>query len=73
MKLHQAFVVLSQILWGAAKRYCCCHSAAGSVKTVTTKEDGAYRLKGLRVGGPYRIFVDSDNCRDETVTMCICS
>lgn len=42
------------------------HVPSGTVKTVTTNAEGSYRLKGLRVGGPYRVFVDSDTYRDET-------
>ncbi len=41
------------------------HVPTGAVKTVTTNEQGAYRVKGLRVGGPYKVLLDSDQYRDE--------
>jgi len=36
------------------------HTPSGSKKTLTTNNDGAYNVSGLRVGGPYRITVTSD-------------
>lgn len=39
----------------------------GSVKTVTTNNSGSWSARGMRVGGPYTIVVDSDQYTDETV------
>lgn len=36
------------------------HQPSGTVKEVTVNEDGAFSARGLRVGGPYMIVVESD-------------
>ena len=36
------------------------HTPSGSKKTLTTNNNGAYSVSGLRVGGPYTITVTSD-------------
>ncbi len=36
------------------------HIPSGSKKTLTTNNEGAYNVSGLRVGGPYSISVTSD-------------
>jgi hypothetical protein len=41
------------------------HIPTGAVQTVETNESGAYSLKGLRVGGPYKIVIDSDEFKDK--------
>jgi len=41
------------------------HVPSGTVKTVTTNDSGSYNLRGLRVGGPYKVFVDSDQFKDQ--------
>jgi len=41
------------------------HVPSGTVKTVTTNASGSYNLRGLRVGGPYKVFVDSDQFKDQ--------
>lgn len=40
------------------------HIPSGSVKKATVNESGLFSAKGLRVGGPYQIIVDSDNFKD---------
>lgn len=40
----------------------------GSSRTVTTSESGAFSVRGLQVGGPYTIRVDSDQYQDAVVT-----
>ncbi len=42
------------------------HVASGTTKTVTTTENGSFNMSGLRVGGPYKVFVDSDVFEDQT-------
>lgn len=37
------------------------HQPSGSVKEFTVNADGAFSARGLRVGGPYTIYVQSDN------------
>jgi carboxypeptidase family protein/TonB-dependent receptor-like protein len=41
------------------------HIPTGTVKTVTTNDTGSYNLRGLRVGGPYRVVIDSDQFKDQ--------
>lgn len=41
------------------------HTPSGSVSEVETNENGRFTAKGLRVGGPYRIIVDSDVYADD--------
>lgn len=36
------------------------HEPSGTVKEVQANEQGIYRVRGLRVGGPYKIIVSSD-------------
>ena len=40
------------------------HVPSGSTKTTTVNEAGSFSSKGLRVGGPYKIIVDSDKFQD---------
>ncbi|MCF6434307.1 TonB-dependent receptor [Pseudoalteromonas sp. MMG022] len=40
------------------------HEPTGTVSTFTTNESGAFIAKGLRVGGPYRVVLDSDKFSD---------
>jgi hypothetical protein len=40
------------------------HQPTGTTSEFTTNEDGVFAAKGLRVGGPYQIILDSDNYRD---------
>lgn len=42
------------------------HIPSGSRLEVTTGEDGSFIANGLRVGGPYRVTLDSDVYRDAT-------
>ncbi|TQV76729.1 hypothetical protein FLL45_01875 [Aliikangiella marina] len=41
------------------------HEPSGTRKTVTTNESGTFNATGLRVGGPYRVTVDSDVHADQ--------
>lgn len=41
------------------------HTPSGSVSEVETNESGRFNVKGLRVGGPYQIIVDSDVYADD--------
>ncbi|WP_440056679.1 TonB-dependent receptor (plasmid) [Pseudoalteromonas sp. T1lg65] len=41
------------------------HMPTGSVKTVNVNESGYFTAKGLRVGGPYQIVVDSNKFEDQ--------
>jgi len=43
------------------------HIGSGTKKTVTVNEAGVFTAKGLRVGGPYQIVIDSDTFRDTTI------
>lgn len=43
------------------------HVPTGAVKTVTVNSAGTYNLKGLRVGGPYVIEIDSEQFADQTI------
>ncbi len=36
------------------------HEPTGTKRTVTTNDSGAFFAKGLRVGGPYKVIIDSD-------------
>ena len=40
------------------------HQPSGTVSEVVTNETGAYSVKGLRVGGPYQVTIDSEVYRD---------
>ena len=41
------------------------HIPTGTVSTVETNASGAYTLRGLRVGGPYKIVIDSAQYKDQ--------
>ena len=43
------------------------HVPSGTSRTVTTNDSGSFAASGLRVGGPYKIIVDSETYADETV------
>jgi hypothetical protein len=43
------------------------HVPSGTSRTVVTNETGSFVASGLRVGGPYKVIVDSDTFNDETV------
>ncbi len=43
------------------------HVPSGTVRNTVVSETGSFNLKGLRVGGPYKIIVDSDAFQDTTV------
>lgn len=44
------------------------HIPTGRTKTITTNANGSYQAKGLRVGGPYKVVIDSDQYRDQEFT-----
>lgn len=41
------------------------HLPTGTRKVVETNEAGAYNLRGLKVGGPYKVVIDSDTYKDQ--------
>ncbi len=41
------------------------HEPSGTRRTVSTNEAGAFFAKGLRVGGPYTVEIDSDTYQDK--------
>lgn len=43
------------------------HVPSGTVKNVVVNNNGNFSLSGLRVGGPYRVVVDSGSFQDTTV------
>jgi outer membrane receptor for ferrienterochelin and colicin len=43
------------------------HVPSGTSRTVVTNETGNFVASGLRVGGPYKVIVDSETYSDETV------
>lgn len=43
------------------------HEPSGTTKTTTVNESGSFSTKGLRVGGPYKIIVDSNKFDDLTL------
>lgn len=43
------------------------HVPSGSTKTAVVNEAGLFSAKGLRVGGPYQVIVDSDTFEDTLV------
>ncbi|SET30345.1 TonB-dependent receptor [Thalassotalea agarivorans] len=43
------------------------HVPSGTSKTATVNESGIFTAKGLRVGGPYRVELDSDTFEDKDV------
>lgn len=40
------------------------HVPSGTTKSATVNDSGIFTAKGLRVGGPYKIIVDSDSFQD---------
>jgi hypothetical protein len=44
------------------------HVPSGTTKTATVNEAGSFSAKGLRVGGPYRVIVDSTTFKDTELT-----
>ncbi|MDP2537985.1 TonB-dependent receptor [Alteromonas stellipolaris] len=44
------------------------HVPTGAVKTVTVNSAGTFNLRGLRVGGPYTVEIDSDEFADQTIS-----
>ncbi|WP_299267138.1 TonB-dependent receptor [uncultured Psychrosphaera sp.] len=43
------------------------HIPSGTSKAVTVNESGGFAANGLRVGGPYKIVVDSDKFQDRVI------
>jgi hypothetical protein len=43
------------------------HVPSGTTREVVTNESGSFVASGLRVGGPYKVVVDSDTYSDETL------
>lgn len=43
------------------------HEPTGRVTTLSVNEAGNFNAKGLRVGGPYKILVDSDEYKDSEI------
>ncbi|APD91099.1 TonB-dependent receptor [Alteromonas mediterranea] len=43
------------------------HEPTGTAREVVVGANGTFNLRGLRVGGPYRIVVDSDEYQDTTI------
>ncbi|WOC28728.1 TonB-dependent receptor [Pseudoalteromonas sp. N1230-9] len=43
------------------------HQPTGTVSELTTNESGTFIANGLRVGGPYTVFIDSDTHSDSMV------
>ncbi|WP_372626101.1 TonB-dependent receptor domain-containing protein [Arsukibacterium sp.] len=43
------------------------HIPSGSSRTVSVNSNGSFLLSGLRVGGPYKVIVDSNTFQDTTV------
>lgn len=41
------------------------HSPSGTVREITANDAGVFLAKGLRVGGPYTVIIDSDVYRDK--------
>lgn len=40
------------------------HEPTGTVSEFVTRADGSFTAKGLRVGGPYKVVIDSDKFQD---------
>ncbi|ALS97465.1 TonB-dependent receptor [Lacimicrobium alkaliphilum] len=51
----------------AGTRVTITHVPSGSTKTASVNASGQFSAEGLRVGGPYRIVIDSDQFQDTTV------
>ena len=43
------------------------HVPSGTVRTAVVNSNGSFRMSGLRVGGPYRVIIDSESFQDATV------
>ena len=43
------------------------HEPTGTAREVVVGANGTFNLRGLRVGGPYRVVVDSDEYQDTTI------
>ena len=43
------------------------HLPSGTSRTVTTSDLGSFQANGLRVGGPYRVFIDSNQYEDQNL------
>jgi outer membrane receptor for ferrienterochelin and colicin len=43
------------------------HEPSGTVKTTVVNESGSFVASGLRVGGPYKVEIDSEVFRDKTL------
>jgi len=43
------------------------HVPSGSKKNIVTNDAGSFSVKNLRIGGPYKITVDSDTFEDQTI------
>lgn len=43
------------------------HQPSGTVKEVTVNEDGVFTARGLRVGGPYTVIVESDKFQSRVI------
>ncbi len=43
------------------------HLPTGATKTITVNANGTFNLSGLRVGGPYRILLDSNSLGDKAI------
>ncbi|WP_286049763.1 carboxypeptidase-like regulatory domain-containing protein [Rheinheimera sp. KL1] len=43
------------------------HEPSGTSKSATVGQNGSFSAKGLRVGGPYKVVVDSQEFQDTTV------
>lgn len=43
------------------------HEPSGTSKSATVGQNGSFSAKGLRVGGPYKVIVDSQEFQDTTV------
>ncbi|MCV2884753.1 carboxypeptidase regulatory-like domain-containing protein [Aestuariibacter sp. AA17] len=43
------------------------HEPTGSSRTITTNEFGGFQARGLRVGGPYKVIIDSKTYRDQQI------
>ena len=44
------------------------HIPTGTVKRIKTNSSGNYSLRGLRVGGPYKVVIDSEVYKDQVHT-----
>ncbi len=41
------------------------HVPSGTTRTVVTNDNGSFVVSGLRVGGPYKVIVDSNVYKDQ--------